>query len=258
MATSGSYDFSLTLDELMAEGCERAGVGSSGLGSHQIVSLTRSINLALIDFENMGHTLYRRDRFSQALSNDIRGYRLPEGTIDVLDGSIRNASDEDRKIRRMNASEYTQLPSKETKAEPYSFYVSFDITDTSLLASISSGLTDPSALSAAYSPSAAAGEPILVLYPCPDADSTYSFVGTRLRTHQNAGNLDDEVDINRQWFDAMCQEIAARAAQKYNRSEYAAARVEAEALKKKAKEETGSRSDLILVHSARPSRTRRY
>lgn len=258
MATSGVFTFGMTIDELVAEGAERAELEPSTMAGPQIVSVMRSVNLALIEFENRGHSLYRRDGFSVALSNNMRGYRLPLGTIDVISGVIRNSDNDDRNILKISRSDYEHNAAKDTKAQPYSFFVSFDVTDAAYLTSISSDLTDPTELSTAYDPTAAAGQPILVLFPCPDADSTYTFVGTRLRQHQKAGQLDEHVDLNHQWYDAICANIAMRLADKYKPEIYDRKKAQALEAFTLAKMETGSRAPVTIVHNYRPSRRRRF
>jgi hypothetical protein len=239
MASSGTYTFSLTIDDLINEGCERAGVEPGSLASQQLIGVIRSINLALIEFENMGQSIYRLDSFDISLLNNIRGYQLPDGTIDVIDGYIRDSNNDDRKLARISRSDYFEYPAKDTKSEPYSFFVSYDVSDTAYTTSISSDLTEPSELDAAFTPNAAAAQPILVFYPCPNQDSEWVFVGNRIRTHQDASSMNQHVDLNRQWYDAICANVAQRIAEKHNQGLFDQKKLLAIEAKNSARLETG-------------------
>ena len=83
MATSGTYDFSLDIDEVIEEAMEMIG-GEQTLG-HEPKSARRSINLLLQDWQNRGILLWTADTTTVSVSTSVTAYSLPDSTIDVVE-----------------------------------------------------------------------------------------------------------------------------------------------------------------------------
>ena len=86
MATSGTYDFSLDIDEVIEEAMEMIG-GEQTLG-HEPKSARRSINLLLQDWQNRGILLWTADTTTVSVSTSVTAYSLPDSTIDVTEAGL--------------------------------------------------------------------------------------------------------------------------------------------------------------------------
>ena len=86
MATSGTYDFSLDIDEVIEEAMEMIG-GEQTLG-HEPKSARRSINLLLQDWQNRGILLWTANTTTVSVSTSVTAYSLPDSTIDVVEAVV--------------------------------------------------------------------------------------------------------------------------------------------------------------------------
>lgn len=87
MATSGTYDFSMDIDEVIQEATEMIG-GEQTLG-HEPKSARRSINLLLQDWQNRGILLWTAGTTAISVSTSVTSYALTSSTIDVTEAVLR-------------------------------------------------------------------------------------------------------------------------------------------------------------------------
>ena len=83
MATSGTYNFNMDIDEVIQEATEMIG-GEQTLG-HEPKSARRSINLLLQDWQNRGVMLWTANTSAVTLTTSVTTFTLSSATIDVLE-----------------------------------------------------------------------------------------------------------------------------------------------------------------------------
>lgn len=109
MATSGTYDFNMDIDEVIQEAMEMIG-GEETLG-HEPKSARRSINLLLQDWQNRGVMLWTASTSTVNLATSVTTFALGSSTIDVLE-AVHNRSDRDIQLERISMQEYLKIPNK--------------------------------------------------------------------------------------------------------------------------------------------------
>ena len=109
MATSGTYDFNMDIDEVIQEAMEMIG-GEETLG-HEPKSARRSINLLLQDWQNRGVMLWTANTSTVDLTTSVTTFTLASSTIDVLE-AVHNREDRDIQLERISMQEYLKIPNK--------------------------------------------------------------------------------------------------------------------------------------------------
>ncbi len=109
MSTSGTYDFSMDIDEVIQEAMEMIG-GEETLG-HEPKSARRSINLLLQDWQNRGVMLWTANTSTVDLTTSVTTFTLASSTIDVLE-AVHNREDRDIQLERISMQEYLKIPNK--------------------------------------------------------------------------------------------------------------------------------------------------
>ena len=109
MATSGTYDYNMDIDEVIQEAMEMIG-GEETLG-HEPKSARRSINLLLQDWQNRGVMLWTANTSTVDLTTSVTTFALASSTIDVLE-AVHNREDRDIQLERISMQEYLKIPNK--------------------------------------------------------------------------------------------------------------------------------------------------
>lgn len=109
MATSGTYNFEMDIDEVIQEALEMIG-GEQTLG-HEPRSARRSINLLLQDWQNRGVMLWTAETSAITITASVTTYALASATIDVLE-AVHSRSNTDLQIDRISMQEYLKIPNK--------------------------------------------------------------------------------------------------------------------------------------------------
>jgi hypothetical protein len=120
MATSGTFNFSLDIDEVIQEATEMIG-GEETLG-HEPKSARRSINLLLQDWQNRGVLLWTADTTTVSVSTSVTAYDLGSTVVDVLE-VIVNRDETDLQLQRISMEEYLRLPRKGQTGRPSQYAV---------------------------------------------------------------------------------------------------------------------------------------
>jgi hypothetical protein len=165
MATSGTTDFNLSIDDLVEEAFERCGMQMTA--GYQLNSARRSLNLLFLDWANRGLNLWTIEQATYALVQGDAEISLPTDTVNVLTAVIRqttNGQQQDINIERIGREEYLNVPDKLTQARPSQIYI--ERTNT----------------------------PKAYLYPA--ADKAYTLVYYRIRRMEDAGNYTNTTDVN--------------------------------------------------------------
>lgn len=178
MATSGTTTFNLNIDEIVEEAFERCGMRVTT--GYQLSSARRSLNLMFLDWANRGLNLWTIERFTTTLTSGTEYVDLPVNTVNVMEAVIRDITQSpaiDISIERISRADYLNLPNKTTDtARPSQFYV--ERTNT----------------------------PRVYFYPCPNA--AYQFVHYRITRIEDAGNYNNQADVNFRFLPCMIAGLA--------------------------------------------------
>ena len=109
MATSGTFNFSLDIDEVIQEASEMIG-GEQTLGNEP-KSARRSINLLLQDWQNRGVMLWSIGTSTVSLTTSVTAYAFSSATVDVLE-AVHNRDNRDIQLQRISMEEYMKIPNK--------------------------------------------------------------------------------------------------------------------------------------------------
>lgn len=120
MSTSGTYDFSLDIDEVIQEATEMIG-GEQTLG-HEPKSARRSINLLLQDWQNRGVLLWTVNTTVVSLTTSVTSYELTSATMDALEVVV-NLSTTDIQLERITMEEYLKIPRKSQTGRPTQYAI---------------------------------------------------------------------------------------------------------------------------------------
>ena len=120
MATSGTFNFNLDIDEVIQEATEMIG-GEQTLG-HTPASARRSINLMLKDWQNRGILLWSTYTTLVTVSTSVTSYALASDTLDALEVLLRR-DDTDLQLQRISFEEYQVIPNKKQTGRPTQFSI---------------------------------------------------------------------------------------------------------------------------------------
>ena len=125
MATSGSTDFELAVDEYIEEAFERCGLEIRT--GYDLKTAKRSLNLLFSDWANRGLNQWTIEQKTQALTEDDGEYSLGTDVIDILSMVVRRSST-NYNVTRVSRSEFLSIPNKTTSGRPTQFFLDRQIT----------------------------------------------------------------------------------------------------------------------------------
>lgn len=176
MATSGTTNFDLNIDDLVEEAFERCGMRMQS--GYQLSSARRSLNLLFLDWANRGLNLWTIEEATFPLTG-VAEITLSSDTVNVLSAVIRDNSQSpsvDITIDRISREEYLNIPDKQTGARPAQYYVQ------------------------------RANPTKVFLYPRPNGP--YTFVYYRIRRIQDAGDYTNTADVNFRFLPCLVSGLA--------------------------------------------------
>ena len=128
MATSGTYNFNLDIDEIIQEATEMIG-GEQTLG-HEPKSARRSINLMLNDWQNRGILLWSIFTTAVTVDTSVTTYALADSVNDALIVTYRaSAGATDTQLTRITFEEYNVIPEKSQTGRPTQYAVKRDLSN---------------------------------------------------------------------------------------------------------------------------------
>ena len=125
MATSGSTDFELAVDDYIEEAFERCGLEIRT--GYDLKTAKRSLNLMLAEWANRGLNQWTIVQRTQALTADDSEYDLGTDVIDVLSVGVRR-SGTDFNMSRISRDTYLSIPTKTTTGRPTQYFLDRQIT----------------------------------------------------------------------------------------------------------------------------------
>ena len=182
MATSGSFTFRLTIDDIITEGYERAGRDAQILTGYDVTKAIRSLNIMFSDWSTRGVNYWTTEFNTLTLTQGTALYSLPVGTIDVLSAIVRR-SGTDTVMNRISLTDYSALPDKTTQGKPSSYF--FDRQYT----------------------------PQVYFWQVPE-NSTDTIEYWMIRQVEDITTMNEDADVPRRWTEAMVSGLAYRLATK--------------------------------------------
>ena len=178
MATSGSTDFELAVDDYIEEAFERCGLEVRP--GYDLRTAKRSLNLLFADWANRGLNRWTITQTSITLSQGTTEYTLAADTIDILSAVIRenagSSNQLDVTVNRIGRDTYLNLSSKLSQGKPTQYYVDRQIT------------------------------PKFRVFPTPNA--TYTLVVDRLTRIEDADSATDTVDVPFRFYPCLAAGLA--------------------------------------------------
>ena len=185
MATSGTTDFNLQIDDIVEEAFERCGMRVTN--GYMLSSARRSLNILFLEWANRGLNLWTIEEATFPLSVGSRELTLSSDTVNVLSAVIRDATQApstDITIDRIGREEYLNVPDKTTQARPAQYYVQ------------------------------RANSFKVFLYPASDS-AQYTFVYYRIRRIQDAGGYTNTADVNFRFLPCLVSGLSYHLSLKY-------------------------------------------
>ena len=159
MATTGTSNFNLDVNDLIEEAFERCGLELRT--GYDFRTARRSINILTIEWANRGINLWTVEQGQIVMATGQAIYPLPVDTIDLMDMVIRQnngtTNQMDINISRIAEPTYMSLPNKLAQGRPIQVYINrqsgqenvttvttvgaISATDTTITLSNASGLT---------------------------------------------------------------------------------------------------------------------
>jgi hypothetical protein len=131
MASSGTYDFNLDIDEVIQEATEMIG-GEQTLG-HTPQSARRSVNLLLNDWQNRGVLLWSTFTTAITVSTSTTTYDLADSVNDALIVTIKaSAAGTETQLTRISFEEYNILPNKSQTGRPTQYSIKRNVNNPTI------------------------------------------------------------------------------------------------------------------------------
>lgn len=139
MATSGSKNFELQVDDYIEEAYERCGLEFKT--GYDARTAKRSLNLLLADWANRGLNQWTIKQRTLSLVQGTSSYSLGTDVIDVLSSACRR-SGSDLIMARISRSDYLNIPTKTTQGRPSQFFLDRQATPVLYLYTTPENATD--------------------------------------------------------------------------------------------------------------------
>ena len=133
MASSGTTEFDLNIDEVIDEAYERCGLSTQS--GYDLKRARRNLNLLFSEWGNRGIHLWKVALNEIALVNGQPNYTTPASVSDVLEAFVsstnaagNNVNTQDVSLTKIDRSAYAALPNKYATGQPSQYYVDRQIT----------------------------------------------------------------------------------------------------------------------------------
>ena len=139
MATSGSTDFELDVNDYIEEAFERCGLEVRT--GYDVRTARRSLNLMFADWANRGLNLWTVNQGTITLTQGQAQETLASDIVDLLEVVLRRDST-DYTVQRISRGEYVTLPDKTTQGRTSQYYFDRQITPILNLWAVPENSTD--------------------------------------------------------------------------------------------------------------------
>ncbi len=190
MASSGTYNFSLTTGDSVITAFRRVKVPAPQLRQEHMVTARQEMNLLFVEWANKQVNLFKVTLTSVTLSSGTATYSVPSNVVMILDAYItRNAGTQqatDVYITPLSRTEYASLANKQIPGQPTQFWFDRLIS------------------------------PTVTMFPVPDANGPYVlnyYACLQMQDLNLAGG--ETPDIPYRWYDAFVAGLAHRLSRGY-------------------------------------------
>lgn len=127
MATSGTFNFTLDIADVLEEAYER--IGGELRTGYDYRTARRSLDMLLLEWQNKGLNLWKVKNDSLPLVAGTGSYTLDPERLDIIEGMLRQnegnaTSQTDLFMRRISVSNWARQTNKLLEGRPTQFYVS--------------------------------------------------------------------------------------------------------------------------------------
>tara|TARA_R110000824_G_scaffold375959_1_gene567001 strand:- start:211 stop:864 length:654 start_codon:yes stop_codon:yes gene_type:complete len=182
MATSGTFTFRLTVEEMVVEPYERCGIRPSMLTQYDAESARRSLNLLFADWSTRGINYWTMVEDTQTVTQGTSSYALDAGVLDIFTMVLRRDTT-DTVMERISVTEYHELPNKTTQGRPTSWMLDRQYT------------------------------PTIYVWQTPE-NSTDVLRFWQMKQMEDITTAGEDADIPYRWTEALCAGLAAKLALK--------------------------------------------
>ena len=214
MATSGTTNFDLQIDDIVDEAHERCGIGTEA--GFDLKKARVSLNILFSEWGNRGIHLWKVALQSTTLVAGTTSYLTPTDCGDVLEAVVRDTSGNDVALTKISRSQYSAIPNKSDQGSPSQYYVDRQVN------------------------------PVIFLYQTPDAVTYTSLRYFYVKRIQDAGAYTNTADVPYRFLPCMVSGLAYYLSFKYapTRTEQLKMYYEDELLR--AIDEDGQRTSLYI------------
>ena len=126
MATSGTFNFTLDLSDIIEEAYERAGLELRSGYDYKTARI--SLDLLMLEWQNRGLNLWTVKNASQTLTAGTSSYDLTAEKIEIIEASLRtdagdSSNQSDLTMERISVVQYSHLTNKLTEGRPLQYFV---------------------------------------------------------------------------------------------------------------------------------------
>lgn len=123
MATSGTYAFSPTLVDIVADAYDRLEIRLPAITTDHLISARRSLNYVMVVLDNLGINLWAVDLQTVPLLPTVPTYDCPTSTVCVLDVYRHSVADGiDILLSPLSRTDYASIPNKTLAGTPISYW----------------------------------------------------------------------------------------------------------------------------------------
>ena len=184
MATSGTFTFRLTVEEMVVEAYERCQIRPSRLTQYDAESARRSLNLLFSDWSVRGINYWAMEEDTQTVTQGTSSYTLDSGTLDIFSMVIRRDST-DTVMQRIGITDYHELPNKTEQGRPTVWVLDRQYT------------------------------PTIHVWQTPE-NSTDVLRFWQMKQMEDITTASENADVPYRWTEALCAGLAAKLALKKN------------------------------------------
>lgn len=122
MASSGTYNFSISNGEIVLAAFERIKVFPPELLQHHMVTARRELNFLLAEAANKQVNLWKVDQVTVTLVNGTETYSVDPSTVMILDAWVTTPTSNDLFITPLSRTEYASINNKDSPGRPTSYW----------------------------------------------------------------------------------------------------------------------------------------
>ena len=178
MATSGTANFNLTVNDVIQEAYDR--IGGDPILGYDVRSARRSLNIMFSDWANRGYNQWTIELVQLSVTQGTNQYTLPSDLIDIINANVLIDNTE-YSMTRLGLNDYAAISNKTSQSRPTQFYLQRLNT------------------------------PQVLIYPTPDQAYTLRYYRMRKIqdiTASTINGVEQNLDIPFRAFECMCAGLA--------------------------------------------------